>query len=686
MATANAKVRGSRKTNRGESNRLDVVLVRKSGSSQDERGQIANIQQMLESLGIEIPEQWWFKCTVPRADVQGNTEFKRLLHMIEADDIGTIYVESQDRWGTNDVCELFTLIATLRSHGTHLISLNDKFDLTSTDDMDEFRAFMGGMKSKRERSDLAYRVMRTKVNNFKDSGSWPSGVQPFGFGKACYAADRKTLKWIWQPEIRTIGQLIYFDKGTKKPGPTGVRIPRKELKTDIIKLVPSDNRQHVKTVKAVFDMFVNAGLSCRAISTRLNAEGRKFYEKQFTHAIVREMLINPAYVGDTHYGKTQSGRIHTFDATASIVKVEHGQSKGARPVEEQLVRKNTHQGIIDRKTWKHAQDRFKDLKDRVSFSPRNPSYYLKPILVCGHCGKNMCGRTEKDPGSKKRKVVYFCSSYITGRVNGQNVKCGAHRITHEDAEQLLSDKLKELNIEYKQLTSAMARENLQDQVVEFDRAELGIVEKRWELIDEGANALEWYYKTEHNYTPTALKKLRSEVRRYYIYGGKNKSKSIRDLVHKAENEVTTMCNRTLDDLRQKLDKYIAAWVEKGIGEEQKKRIKAKCDELEAQIKEYERRAVPVSERLAQVYQSWDEVIERNELALKELPGLECREKGEAYRKLFKKVTLFWKREFIPKSTTPSRPLKTQRPGRNRFTLLKSKIGWELASSTLDGCL
>ena len=53
------------------------------------------------------------------------------------------------------------------------------------------------------------------MNNFKDTGTWPTGAHPFGYGKACYTPEGK-LVWEWQPVSRSKGQVFYPDpKSTK---------------------------------------------------------------------------------------------------------------------------------------------------------------------------------------------------------------------------------------------------------------------------------------------------------------------------------------------------------------------------------------------------------------------------------------------------------------------------------------
>ena len=89
-------------------------------------------------------------------------------------------------------------------------------------------AFINSVKSEQELKDISYRSLLTRVNNFKDTGSWPTGPQPFGYGKACHETD-DTLLWVWQPVSRTRGQMYYPDVTgkLKASGPTDAKITRK---------------------------------------------------------------------------------------------------------------------------------------------------------------------------------------------------------------------------------------------------------------------------------------------------------------------------------------------------------------------------------------------------------------------------------------------------------------------------
>jgi len=195
--------------------------------------------------------------------------------------------------------------------------------------------------------------------------------------------------------------------------------------------VPTNDSSRVRAVRPIFDLYTKVGLSRRQISARLNREGIKFNGGAFGHTDVTHILENPAYAGATHFDKTQTCKFKTFDAGGLVVGAERRAVK-YRDAEERHVRWDTHEALVDRRTWEVAQQKLAGERERTNFSPRNPAYYLKQLFVCGHCGKNLTGRTEIDPDTRQRRVVYVCASYIAGRCNGHKTECGYHRITHAD--------------------------------------------------------------------------------------------------------------------------------------------------------------------------------------------------------------------------------------------------------------
>jgi len=677
--------------------RHDAVFICKSTEDQSEKGQTGNVRTMLDGIGITVPDEFWFVGTVGRRKVRSNAEFSRLMKLVESDQIGTVYIESQDRWGTADRPELFNLLGTLRDHQTRLYDLRDKKDLTERDLATEMLAFINSVKSEQELKDISYRSLRTRVNNFKETGSWPTGPQPFGYAKACRAADG-TLLWVWQPVSRTRGQMYYpddNDEGKLKPsGPPDAKITRKQKEQRIV-LVPSNTASFIKAVQIVFDLFTRVGLSRRQISARLNAEGYRFYAGPFTHSLVTQILTNPAYVGDIHFGKTQTGELHTFDEAGKVVSLaaDHKKSAGTRvrDVARQIVKQDTHEPLIDRKTWNLAQKKMAAERRRTSYAPRNPAYYLKQILVCGHCGKGMAGRTETQPRSKKKTVVYICSTYVAGRCGGHEVECGAHRITHDDAERLLLEKIKELDLHYDELASASARSNLDVTLKNLghkdDEAQL-----QWDnWVREGTNALVEYSKTSFQLGAAEIKRVETAAKSIYQFGklvGQRRTAlplsltELKNAICEAERGAVATAKTRITDLDEEHRSLTLAWAK--ASERQQNVLKEELDRIESELQEWEPRGIPISEHLRQIHVAEDERQAERRKLLDEWPTLESREKGEALRRLFNTVALYWDREFVPARSTPSHSRKTDRPGRYRYTLRRDLIEWDFPSLDMGG--
>jgi len=658
--------------------RVNAVFIRKSSKPQDEQAQVDNVRAMLKAKGVPVDDDRWFTTTVSRRKVKADAEFRRLMDLVEADRVSTVYVESQDRWGTKDRPELFTLLGTLREHDTRLYDLRADRDLTEKDLATELLMFVGSVKSEQELKDIAYRSLRSRVGNFLRTGSWPTGTHPFGYAKACYGPDGGTLKWVWHPVNRSKGQVFNAGPGGLTPGSDGVKIPRKH-REDIIKLVPNRNADYVRAVRLVYDLYTRVGLSRRQISTRLNGEGMLFNGKHFTHSAVTGILRNPAYAGDTVFGKVQTGELYTFNAEGGIVEAKEVADERNRDVSRCLVMRDTHEPLVDRKTWELAEDKLKAERRRTSHAPRNPAYYLKQIFVCGHCGKSMAARSENG------RVVYVCSSYLKGRQNGHPSSCGYHSIKHEDAERLLLDKIEELNLPFDTAASEGARANLEQRLARLGQEDEASV-SQWEAwIGEAVNDLIDYldeaYELDDHRTVQRLRKLALG-----FYCDKTTGsfanlplalREFRKALKAAERQAVERAKARLTELREEHRNLTLTWAR--ATENMQDVLKREIVALEGQMAEWEPRTLPISERLEKLYQAEAERQEERQRLLAEWPKLENREKGEALRRLFDTVELRWDREFHPAREKPTRPRKMDRPGRYTYTLRRDRIKWHLAS-------
>jgi DNA invertase Pin-like site-specific DNA recombinase len=96
-----------------------------------------------------------------------------------------------------------------------------------------------------------------------------------------------------------------------------------------------------KTVKRLFKIFLKEGNTCRT-ATRLNKlRLRTTRGKRWSHHTVRQILMNPVYVGDTVWGRRGNRRL--------------GQSNRLSPKSRWVIKRNTHKALISRKTFRKVQ-------------------------------------------------------------------------------------------------------------------------------------------------------------------------------------------------------------------------------------------------------------------------------------------------------------------------------------------
>ncbi len=661
--------------------RVDVVFIRKSSAGQDEDGQISNVKKMLTERHVEVPEDRWFIETVSRRKVNASPVFRQLLDTVKQDRIRTIYIEAQDRWGTKDRPEFFSILGILRQHDTQLIDLRENKDITLSDFTTELLAFIGSCKSEKELQDISYRSLRSRVSQFSQTGSWPTGTHPYGYAKACYSPEGK-LKWEWHPCNRKLGQAFYGPNG-ESPGPENERIPRKG-KHDVIRLVPNRNREYVRAVQLVFDLYSRVGLSRRQIAIRLNAQGIQFNGGTFSHTDITNILRNPAYVGDTIFGKVHSGELHTFDECGNVNRVVGDRENRLQDKSKCLIKKDTHEPLVSREAWQLTQERLAAELDRTSHSPRNPQYFLKQVLVCGHCGKSMSARTEIHPKTRARTVVYVCSSYLKGRTNGVSANCGYHRITHRDAEQLLLNKLTSLGLQYDESVCEPARNHLRLQLSRLYDAEDEMRDQWGGWLQAGVDAVEEYCQDTFGLDEPCLKTIRCATRNFYRLGGKEshhcKGKlpqcvaDIRQTVKAAERTITEKAKKRLTELKEKHYKLTIANLTEAT-DKMRQVAKKEIERIESEIDQMESQLVPLSERFRQLHREEDRRLEERKRLRNEWKNIGDREKGEALRRIFRTVKLYWNKRFHPSEQVPSRPRKTSRLGRFSYTLQSDRIEW-----------
>lgn len=181
-------------------------------------------------------------------------------------------------------------------------------------------------------------------------------------------------------------------------------------------------------VRAMYRWVLEEGLSARAVTKRLNAQGvppRR--AKRWTQGTIFRVLINPAYVGCATYNRRESAEPKRPRHPGTYRK--HAKSSfRARPAAEWL--SVPIPALIDEET--HHAARATLAKNRV-WSPRNVQheYLLRGLVVCGECGRRMECAHQARPTERYEYFYYACRHHDPIEA-GRAHRCTARRVRRDE--------------------------------------------------------------------------------------------------------------------------------------------------------------------------------------------------------------------------------------------------------------
>ena len=185
------------------------------------------------------------------------------------------------------------------------------------------------------------------------------------------------------------------------------------------------NRKDVKTIRRIFDEYVNQAKSINEIAYALNQDEIPSPKGgTWCRPTVKELLIQRAYRGDFVFNRKSRGRFHRIDDDLEVVESDGTRSSN----KNQITIEGVYKPIIERELFDAAQLRLKERgRNR---SGRKATKTLSGVLICDHCGKPMYGT------AKRGKIVYACSSNPTRRGT-----CGNYSIHEKDILPFVVEKL-----------------------------------------------------------------------------------------------------------------------------------------------------------------------------------------------------------------------------------------------------
>lgn len=189
-----------------------------------------------------------------------------------------------------------------------------------------------------------------------------------------------------------------------------------------------------EVVRDIFNWFVYEGLSISRIRLRLNDElgivnpseykrlhglnyknpSSKNNSTLWNDKTIKTILTSEYYIGNMDQHKTETKFL--FDKKI-IVPVEE--------IDEDEYCKNTHEAIIDTRTFEIAQTLL--TRDTRTSPKTKKSYMLSGFLACGDCNKSIVAKP------RKGKVSYYCSTYL----KLSKLKCTCHKYTEDELKDIV---------------------------------------------------------------------------------------------------------------------------------------------------------------------------------------------------------------------------------------------------------
>lgn len=319
--------------------------------------------------------------------------FKEMMAEVENNNVSTVIVKDQSRLGRDYLQTGMLMEVTFPQYDVRFIAINDGVDSANgTSDYAGIRNYFNDLFA-RDTSRKIRAVQRAKGERGERVGT----TIPYGYMKN--PDDPKQL--LPDPETAPIVKRIFemYANGT------GIRKICTKLREEQI-LSPS-----------VYSLR-KTGRKTRG----LNPDKPYHWE----HGSVRFMLSNRIYCGDTVNFQTYS-------------KSNKLKKRIKNDDENMLIFENTHEALVDRKTFDLVQKHFEGRKrpDKHGEMDKYAGY-----LYCGDCGKRLYLHRNKT----EEKTCFMCSGYQNGKTD-----CTCHYIRVQILEHIVLENLKTV--------TAFAREN-----------------------------------------------------------------------------------------------------------------------------------------------------------------------------------------------------------------------------------
>lgn len=308
-----------------------------------------------QNKNIPIYEDDIYEEVVSGETIQDRPVIQELLKKIESGYYRAVLVMEIERLARGNTIDQGIIAQAFQLTNTLIITPNKTYDTANEYD-NEFLEF-GLFMSRREYKTINRRIQLGRKQSVKE-GNFIGSITPYGYDK----------------------EKLIGEKG--------------------FKLIPNDEAENVKLI---FDLFLK-GYGTSNLSYKLNDLNIKSKSgKQWTPAMVRNVLINRVYIGYLSWGKR-----------AHVKKLDNNSISKTRPVNNDYLEfKGKHEPLIDEETFNKTQELLKNNSIKKVVRTKQLQNPLAGLIICSKCGNTMVRR----PYSNGYPDTLYCKNKYCDNVS-----------------------------------------------------------------------------------------------------------------------------------------------------------------------------------------------------------------------------------------------------------------------------
>jgi DNA invertase Pin-like site-specific DNA recombinase len=481
---------------------VGAAYVRVSGDRQELQRQLDSLSAFEKRHKVKVADRRRYEDHgLPRDLSAKRPDWQRMMRAAESGALKWIAVDQIDRFGFADEWELAEMVLRLRRAGCKLYDTRDE-EWTSSGALTIFRTALAGQSSHAEQVNKSHRVLGGMVAKAR-AGEWMGGPPRLGLDVGCF--DRPTGKELWRvvwqgrDKVGTtkrrgkdrpaylVRRVRVYPNGTTEQLNGEVEKFRQSKETQVMHVVPTRDKAKLDAARAVFQRFATESITFYDIAKWLNGLGiRNSMGNRFQGCEVQRMLRDEVYLGYPCFAKRRAGRFHRHDADGGVVELEgtlRGKDTRADPADVIRCATRLFEPLIDRPTWDKVQKKLRS-RETKNHAPRNPSLYLKGLVVCAGCGKPMQSRGDR--------MEYYCGTWDNHRTHGNLDDCPCERngVPQTVIEDHLGRYLDEAGKRLDLLTEGLSTASLTDRLAEQEG-------DAWRGFAEALERLENYLRQYH---------------------------------------------------------------------------------------------------------------------------------------------------------------------------------------------